>query len=47
MENHMKNFISIHRITFFERGKACMTRIYLHTFLNDVILIYTVDIRGI
>lgn len=32
---------------FFEREKACMIRIYLHTFANDVILIHTPDIRGI
>jgi len=47
MGSHMKNFISIRRITFFEREKAHMTRIYLHAFVNDVILIHTVDIRGI
>ena len=39
MGSHMKNFISIRRITFFEREKAHMTRIYLHAFVNDVILI--------
>lgn len=47
MGSHMKNFISIRRITFFEREKAHMTRIYFHAFVNDLILIHTVDIRGI